>query len=211
MKRRTLKFVRENLQIEGENLKFEERVLKYDMYREYSIDKKSLEIIRLLSLDGRLSLTKLGEKVNLRHSSVRDRLNKLIKSGLIRVQANISLEKFNFCVALIEAEVLDLRSIRDLIEKLCNCPRVAFYFMEWNYSRFYLLVRARTPDAIKAFVEKNLTRENGVSVKKITFGKILSPEFLPVKIHESSKYTPECESCEMSVKLGVCEGCRGEL
>ncbi len=181
------------------------------MHKRFDIDEKDLEIIRLLSLDGRLSLTKLGKRVHLRHSSVRDRLNKLVRSGLIKVQANISLEKFNFCTALIEAEILDLRSIRNLIEKLCNCPRVAFYFIEWNYSRFYLLVRARTPDSIKAFVEKNLTKENGVRVKKVTFGKILSPEFLPVKVHDSSMYIPECESCEMSVKLGVCEGCRGEL
>lgn len=48
------------------------------------IDKKDIEIIKHLEDDGRMSILKLAKKVNLSHETVRYRLNKLKKSGVIK-------------------------------------------------------------------------------------------------------------------------------
>jgi len=47
------------------------------------IDKKDIEIIKILEEDGRISLLSLGKKVKLSHETVRYRLNKLIRLGVI--------------------------------------------------------------------------------------------------------------------------------
>ena len=47
------------------------------------IDKKDIEIIKILEEDGRIPILELAKKVKLSHETVRYRLNKLIKSGVI--------------------------------------------------------------------------------------------------------------------------------
>ena len=47
------------------------------------IDKKDAEIIKILEEEGRISLLELAKRVKLSHETVRYRLNKLIRSGVI--------------------------------------------------------------------------------------------------------------------------------
>jgi len=47
------------------------------------IDKKDIEIIKILEEDGRIPILELAKRVKLSHETVRYRLNKLIKSGVI--------------------------------------------------------------------------------------------------------------------------------
>lgn len=47
------------------------------------IDKKNIEIIKILEEDGRIPIIELAKRVKLSHETVRYRLNKLIKSGVI--------------------------------------------------------------------------------------------------------------------------------
>ncbi|MFQ6010343.1 MAG: Lrp/AsnC family transcriptional regulator [Candidatus Aenigmatarchaeota archaeon] len=47
------------------------------------IDKKDIEIIKILEENGRIPILKLAKKVKLSHETVRYRLNKLIKTGVI--------------------------------------------------------------------------------------------------------------------------------
>jgi DNA-binding Lrp family transcriptional regulator len=61
-------------------------------YAKSQIDKKDIEIIRILEEDGRISLLELGRKVKLSHETVRYRLNKLVKSGIIE-KFTVSIDK----------------------------------------------------------------------------------------------------------------------
>ena len=47
------------------------------------IDKRNIELIKLLEVDGRISILELAKKMKLSHETVRYRLNKLIKNGVI--------------------------------------------------------------------------------------------------------------------------------
>ncbi len=47
------------------------------------IDKKDIEILRILEEDARTPLTEIARKVKLSHETVRYRLRKLVKSGVI--------------------------------------------------------------------------------------------------------------------------------
>jgi len=47
------------------------------------IDNKDIEIIKILEEDGRIPIMDLAKKVKLSHETVRYRMNKMIKSGII--------------------------------------------------------------------------------------------------------------------------------
>ena len=49
----------------------------------YQPDKKDIEIIKMLEQDGRIPILELAKRVNLSHETVRYRLNKLRKKGVI--------------------------------------------------------------------------------------------------------------------------------
>nr|MCK4929940.1 winged helix-turn-helix transcriptional regulator [Nanoarchaeota archaeon] len=49
----------------------------------YQPDKKDIEIIKILEEEGRIPILKLAKRVKLSHETVRYRLNKLIKKGVI--------------------------------------------------------------------------------------------------------------------------------
>ncbi len=53
-------------------------------YEKIQIDKKDIEIITILEEDGRMPFLELGRKVKLSHETVRYRVNKLLKSGVIK-------------------------------------------------------------------------------------------------------------------------------
>jgi len=56
------------------------------------IDKKDIEIIRILEDDSRISILELGRKVKLSHETVRYRINKLVKKGIIE-KFTVSINK----------------------------------------------------------------------------------------------------------------------
>ncbi|MHA1595793.1 MAG: winged helix-turn-helix transcriptional regulator [Candidatus Baldrarchaeia archaeon] len=49
--------------------------------------------------NGRESLVSLGEKVGLKHPSVRDCISRLVREGVMKVQANINPRKLNLHMA----------------------------------------------------------------------------------------------------------------
>ena len=56
------------------------------------IDKKDIEIIRILEEDSRMSIMEIGRKVKLSHETVRYRINKLVKKGIIE-KFTVSINK----------------------------------------------------------------------------------------------------------------------
>lgn len=54
-----------------------------------NLDQQSLRLIELLRLNGRTSFTELGKKVGMSEAATRQRVQKLISSGVITIQANV--------------------------------------------------------------------------------------------------------------------------
>ena len=63
------------------------------------IDKKDIEIIRLLEEDSRMSILEIGRKVKLSHETVRYRINKLVKNGIIeKFTVSINKNKLGYTI-----------------------------------------------------------------------------------------------------------------
>ena len=166
-------------------------------------------MISELQRDGRVSLVSLGRRVGLKHSSVRSRLLKLIREGLLKVTALIDYRKLGVKLALIGLSVLDLGKCLTSLHKLCSCPHVVymFYTTGGKYN-ILLLVAYRNESKLKAFIEKRLRRLPGVDDIGITLVDLTIPTFLPVKLgvlKERFECVKECSYCEL--KEVICTGC----
>ncbi|MFC1697194.1 Lrp/AsnC family transcriptional regulator [Nanoarchaeota archaeon] len=64
-----------------------------------NIDKKDVEIIKILEEDGRIPIIELAKKVKLSHETVRYRINKMKKSGVIeKFIVRINKEKLGYSI-----------------------------------------------------------------------------------------------------------------
>ena len=92
------------------------------------IDKKDIEIIKILEEDGRISILNLARKVNLSHETVRYRLNKLVKSGTVeKFIVRINKEKLGYniyAVIMIATWNYDKHEWNEFLEYLMKNPSI---------------------------------------------------------------------------------------
>jgi len=92
------------------------------------IDKKDIEIIKILEEDSRMSILELGRKVKLSHETVRYRINKLVKKGIIEkftVSVNKNKLGFNiYAVIMISTWNYTQKEWGDFLKYLKDYPNI---------------------------------------------------------------------------------------
>ncbi len=173
------------------------------------LDSIDWKIINELVRDGRISLVELGRKVGLSHPSVKVRLSKLMKSGLINVQANIDVTKLGFNLALINVEVEDLSLINNELEVLRRCLRVILLMIKSGDYNLTLLITYRDVRELEAFIERRIRRLPKVKRISIETVRIAKPVFIPwlISLENNSNCINECENCNLRRRVIACPGC----
>jgi len=168
------------------------------------LDDIDIMLISELQVNGRASLVKLGKKIGLKHSSVRERLLKIIKRNCIKVQANVNLRNLGFRVVFVGFEVVGYESAVNLVNKLKSCPRtllVGFTSGEFNV---IALMIVENLDALRMFIERHLRPIAEIRKISINFGDIVYPEFVPAPPLEKIKELAgeSCLRCRLFIKRG---------
>lgn len=86
------------------------------IWRFEDLDAIDLKILQSLAEDGRVPLADVGKKVKLSSVAVRNRLDKLLKEKVIRVEAGLNIDQFYTMCAQIYIET-DEKTVEDLVEK----------------------------------------------------------------------------------------------
>jgi Lrp/AsnC family leucine-responsive transcriptional regulator len=110
-----------------------------------------LEIVRLLSRDGRMSFTDLGKETGLSTSAVHQRVRRLEQRGVLSgYVAQVDHAALGLgLTAFIAVKPIDPAAPDDTPERLACIPAVeACYSVAGDYS-YFLLVRVATPVALE--------------------------------------------------------------
>jgi Lrp/AsnC family transcriptional regulator, leucine-responsive regulatory protein len=110
-----------------------------------------LEIVRLLSRDGRMSFTDLGKQTGLSTSAVHQRVRRLEQRGVISgYAAQVDHSALGLgLTAFVAVKPIDPAAPDDTPERLACIPAVeACYSVAGDYS-YFLLVRVETPIALE--------------------------------------------------------------
>ncbi|WP_461864550.1 Lrp/AsnC family transcriptional regulator [Thermococcus sp.] len=133
------------------------------------IDRKDETILRELRKNGRITLTELGNKVNLSPASVKGRLEKLEKLGAIRGYTAIINPTFlnEFIQALIEVELMvdDDRTDRTLY-KLAELDNIQSIYRRTGEAQIMIRANFSDVDGVRKFLGELSRKYFGKNMKR---------------------------------------------
>jgi Lrp/AsnC family transcriptional regulator, leucine-responsive regulatory protein len=149
-------------------------VESYSAYAPWSlerIDGVDLKIIQELAQDGRKSFVDIAKKTRLSPVGIKNRVERLIDDGVLKIQGLLNIEKVYSVSAHIEIEA-DSKIISRLIDKCGRSPLV--YHIVKTSGRYNLMVSIVAPnlESIENFIDKEIRRTEGVRHIDVQIGEL---------------------------------------
>jgi len=130
--------------------------------RPYSVDALDARIIRLLQVDGRLPNTEIARRLGVAEATVRNRIERLLRDGVIQVGAWADPLKIGYQnYAMIEIQVKPPYIVR-VAERLAKMPE--FYFVGICTGAFDIYAGAvvRSVKDMEELITRRLARVPGI-------------------------------------------------
>lgn len=144
------------------------------------IDALDFKIIKILAENGRESFAQIARKVNLSIPATKNRIEQLIKKGILKIKGGLNIEKFCTASAQIFLDV-DPKKINELINTIKKSPLI-FSLMEIT-GKYNLVISICCPrfSDIEDFLNKEIRSLPYVKNFEVVVGKIpIIPEtFFP--------------------------------
>jgi len=178
----TLRAKRERLKIKG--IKFavlcdrtglaDFSVEGYSAYAPWSLEKldaTDLKILQVLSQDGRKSFVEIAKESHLSPVAVKNRVERLISEGVLKIQGLLNIGKCYSVSANIEVEA-DQKTISKMIEKFEKSPLV--YHLVKTSGSYNLVISIIAPnlESIENLIAKEIRREPGVRHIEVNVGEL---------------------------------------
>ncbi len=146
----------------------------YSAYAPWSLEKldgTDLKIIQVLTKDGRKSFVEIAKETRLSPVAVKNRVERLITEGVLRIQGLLTIGKCYSVSANIEIEA-NQKTISNLIEKFEKSPLV--YQLVKTSGRYNLLVSIITPnlESIESFIAKEIRSDPQVKHIDVNIGEL---------------------------------------
>ena len=135
------------------------------------LDGLDLKIIQALSENGRKSFVDIAKGTGLSPVGIKNRVERLIDGGVLKIQGLLNMEKVYSVTAHIEIEA-DSKTINKLIEKFEKSPLV--YHLVKTSGRYNLMVSIATPNlaSIENFIAKEIRLEPEVKHIEVNVGEL---------------------------------------
>ncbi len=173
-----------------------------------SIDRIDCSIIKQLAKNGRKKLTLIGKEVNLRHSTVKERLDRLLASNIIKIQANINVSKLNLKAMIVEVEFDSVENAIKFVKRLERCSKVFMMAIRAEKKNVLVVLVDSSYDSLMAFIDKNIRCADGVKDFRASLAVLFKPEHLPLDLECGVHGYSECMSCVFMRDLNMCSGCQ---
>jgi Lrp/AsnC family transcriptional regulator, regulator for asnA, asnC and gidA len=145
-----------------------------------SVDALDLKIIKRLSQDGRASFADIGKGIKLSSVAVKNRVDKLMQGGILRVRGELNINRFYAISACLFIEAAS-KTVQVLIEKLEGRPEVYHIARRSGKHNLVLSILAQDIEGIEDFVDKEVRLAQGVSAVEVAVGElpVLPKTFIP--------------------------------
>ncbi|SDX97664.1 Lrp/AsnC family transcriptional regulator, leucine-responsive regulatory protein [Evansella caseinilytica] len=120
-----------------------------------TLDDIDKVILKELSKDARISMKDLGDIVNLSSPSVKERISKLKKEGIIKkCTIAVNKEKLGLKISCIVTITISTGKYHHFIEFIENHPQIDFCYRSAGQVCFYILLSVREISEIEQFVDE---------------------------------------------------------
>jgi Lrp/AsnC family transcriptional regulator for asnA, asnC and gidA len=176
-----------------------------------NLDDRSRYIISELTRDGRTKYTKMARDLKITPAAVKERVERLIDKGFIRVAALVNMQKFFPITAVIGIEA-DSDAIKILTRRFRNCPLVFHMAKTSGMHNLIIFIAAEDLNFIDKFISSHVRSEPGVRHVEVNIGNSPSnPEFLQLnvcspKLLDACPCGARCDDCAFYTEHS-CMGC----
>jgi len=128
------------------------------------IDEIDRKILEMLIEDGRMSYVDIGKKLNLSRVAVRERVNQLVKHGIIeKFTVVINSEKFGKQVSAFFEVDCEPAYLVEVAQKLAENPNVASCYQMTGPSTLHMHVLVEDFTALEKFINNELYALEGIT------------------------------------------------
>lgn len=178
------------------------------------MDNTDKKLVSILQANGRTSLSEIGKTLGMSHVAVSKRLDKLVKSNLIRISAGINSEAMDTKVLFLGLETESMEVAEKIQKKYANCPRVLMFApVTGTYNIFAMMIAEDTWSLESILGTCSMRTEPGIRKSETWFGNApLVPQFLPLDLAPDQTGTTkapcksDCETCKRYT-MDKCVGC----
>jgi Lrp/AsnC family leucine-responsive transcriptional regulator len=161
-----------------------------------SIDDADIKLIQVLSMDGRVSISRLAEETGLSYTSIRNRILRLIHRGLLAIKPFIHPKLVGNVAAIVRFKT---SKPEKLANHLSKCNKILGLMI--NHDGLIAMVYSRSKTEIAAFISRIKELDDHLEEYSIEYGRIPSSIMLPIR-----NPFPDCTNC-IFYRLGICSGC----
>ncbi len=168
------------------------------------MDEVDRKIIAALQEDGRASLKEIGEVLGFTSMGAKKRLDKLLKSGMIKVSALVNMKKAKAYAAVLMLEVESSAALRRILEKFRKCPRVVYACSTIGGYNMLVMTVAEDLSTLESESLEACSIRSQPGVRRSEFypiGEIYYSPYLPVRVSLASR------SMEKAPCGAVCKRC----
>ncbi len=159
-------------------------------------DEIDMRLIKELTMNGRVSVTRLARETGLSYTAVRNRLKRLFGNGLLEIKPVVSAKIFGTVAAYLRVKT---RNPLKLMEKFNGCNKLVGVMMIGE--EVVVILASKSKRDLVFTIDRIISTDPGVEEYSIEYGRLPSFVKIPVK-----NPVPDCENC-MYYKLGLCNGC----
>lgn len=142
------------------------------------LDDLDTRIVQFLHQDGRMAFTEIAKRTGVSEATVRNRVQRLVDSKAIQIQAYLNPDKLGFRnIALVEVKVLSLEQSQELAQMLTQLESVSYVAYVTGHCDLFLEVSYDTNEELLQFL-KGLRSHPGVTHSEtMTVLKLLKTQY----------------------------------
>jgi len=146
---------------------------------------------------------------------VGQRLSKLIKNDVIKIQALLNVGLLDLSAAIVLIEIDGPEPLQKLLDRFERCPRVVHIFKTLGGYNLLGIVVAEDKDTLESISIEKCSLRSNPGIRRSEFypiGQIHYSQYLPIReelTHTNNEVTPckvKCETC-WRFKAEKCVGC----
>lgn len=125
-------------------------------------------ILNIIQRDGRVSYSEITKKIGIPEATIRFRVNRLVKKGVIRgFAAILNPSMIGFSVSGAILLKIDSSNIDNVVKELVNSSETSYIYRSTGEYDVVTVIYARNIDHFNEFVKK-IKKVNGVKVVRVS-------------------------------------------
>jgi Lrp/AsnC family transcriptional regulator, regulator for asnA, asnC and gidA len=134
--------------------------------REKDFDNLDYEIIRALHADARVSASEIARLTRANERTIRKRIDRLLKQGVVRLSAILDPQAFGYVTAADVFLEIDPAQEEKITSALIAMPEVTYVAYGQGTNDISIEARFKDVEALREFIGHTLPRMRGVTVTR---------------------------------------------